>query len=104
MDIDMNYRSITTLMSNESANLLIIWENATPDISYLSYTTNPMLGDYVLNVSAINGCTEELIATHLVPTLENATQWVYDAGEYWDNYSFTDESTPLPGLSWPFNE
>ena len=91
-------------MSNESANLLIIWENATPDISYLSYTTNPMLGDYVLNVSAINGCTEELIATHLVPTLENATQWVYDAGEYWDNYSFTDECTPLPGLSWPFNE
>ena len=70
----MNYPSITTLMSNESANLLIIWENATPDISYLSYTTNPMLGDYVLNVSAINGCTEELIATHLVPTLENVLE------------------------------
>ncbi|QHS73995.1 uncharacterized protein SPAR_I01420 [Saccharomyces paradoxus] len=92
-------------MSNDSANLLMNWEELTPGNCYISYTTNPMLGDYVLNVSAINGCTEELVATHLVPTLENATQWVHEMGEYWDSLTFADENgTSLPEYYYFFQE
>ena len=58
---------------------------------------------YIPNIIALLKMESQQLSQNS-PLLQNATQWVYDAGEYWDNYSVTDESTPLPGLSWPFNE
>ncbi|EWG95441.1 hypothetical protein R103_I10506 [Saccharomyces cerevisiae R103] len=75
VDIEMKYScSITTIMSNGSASLLMNWEELTPGHCFTSYTTNPIAGDYGLNASAIDGHTEELMATHPAGTLENATQ------------------------------
>ncbi|EJT44615.1 YIL014C-A-like protein [Saccharomyces kudriavzevii IFO 1802] len=79
-------------MSNDSANIIIGWEDLSPGNCYISYTTNPTLGDYMLNVSAINGYTESLVATLLVPTLENATQWVNDISDYWEQLFYDDET------------
>lgn len=84
------------LMGNETAAMLESWMNSMDGSCYFSYTSAPALGDYILNVSAIDGIMETLVETKLVPTLENATQWVSDMSAYWSQFEYGEEPTYCP--------
>ncbi|CAI4065604.1 hypothetical protein SUVZ_09G1430 [Saccharomyces uvarum] len=84
--------SEAALMGNETVVMLESWMDSIGGNCCFSYTTAPELGDYILNVSAIDGM-ETLVETKLVPTLENATQWVNDMSDFWSQFDNGEEPT-----------
>ena len=82
----------TTIMADETAKTLTKWLDSAADNCYFRYTTTPALGDYNLNVLAINADTETLVEAKSVPTLKNAKQWVNDMEVYWRQFDYDEKS------------
>lgn len=72
----------TTIMAGETTKVLTEWMDSAADNCYFRYTTIPALGDYNLNVLAMNVDTDTLVEAKSVTTLKSAKQWVNDMEMY----------------------
>lgn len=80
------------LLSADHARLLE-WEAVQSGETHLRFLTDNT-DHYSLSVLAVYGINETVSGNITVPTLENATQWVDDMGQYYASFDIPNPDFP----------